>query len=446
VEVPTLTAKATGLTSIQLNWKQLQNVTGYTLEVKDLKTGKFISLKLFPQASNTFILENLSVNTTYNFRIKAIADNMESEYSMVEIQTPAPINTPTLSATIVSVDAINLSWKSVPNALNYVLERQNSTTEPFQQLTKLGAEVTRYDDQSLKTSTLYSYRLKAVGTFSESGYSTMSIQTPTLLSTPDLSVIVVYNNALKITWKSVFNSNSYLLERKIANGNYQIITTLSATVLEYSDDTALPNTSYSYRLKALGNLTESLYATVDAQTPALLATPEITIIPKGFDALQITWKAIKDAQAYVVEKKQNEGDLWQKIATLNNTQLSYVDEQLTEKTTYTYRLRALGDRTASNSVEGKGTTSIILSNTAEVNDIFILYPNPATELLTIKFKQPTTAAISIVDLRGSIVHQETIKMQSAISIPLTPYRSGNYVLTLKNESGVFSQHLTIIHP
>lgn len=89
-----------------------------------------------------------------------------------------PLSTPTLTATVISSSQIDLSWTNVANESSYRLEwSPNGSTGWTQIGGTIAANTTTYSHTSLTASTLYYYRVKAVGdgvTYSDSGYGTDS--------------------------------------------------------------------------------------------------------------------------------------------------------------------------------------------------------------------------------------------------------------------------------
>lgn len=84
--------------------------------------------------------------------------------------------TPTLTATVISSTQIDLSWTNVANESSYLLQSSpdNST---WTTIDSPAANVTTYSNTGLTPSTLYYYRIKAVGdgvTYSDSNYGTDS--------------------------------------------------------------------------------------------------------------------------------------------------------------------------------------------------------------------------------------------------------------------------------
>lgn len=443
LNIPALAAKIQTATSVSLTWKDVLNATSYQLEIKDLQVDKYNLVNTFPKGTLTFLYDNLLGNTNYTFRIRAIFDNIESENSSVQIQTPKALDLPNLTASATGIESVKLSWKAINEAINYVIERKNVTGNSFEQIAKVDANILEFSDKSLVNSTLYSYRIKAIGTFTESPYAVVEVKTLVPLQSPEPTLAVLYFNSLQLNWKAVPNANSFILERKAPSQDFKIVSTFEPTVLSFTDKELTSNSVYNYRIKAIGGLTESLWVTVQATTPSLLSTPELTITSTSYDALKIVWKSIPNATQYILEKKNSETEEFRELAKTDASKTEFADISLKEKTTFFYRLKAFGDKTESEFATSKGTTATILENEQEIFGIFELFPNPSNTQITLKFSKPITGKISLVDVRGvEILKKDILKVNESV-IQLNNYQPGGYILIFKNEDGIFSKKLII---
>ena len=443
LSIPVLSAKIQSATSIQLTWKNVSNTISYQVEIKDLQADKYTSLRILPKETLTFLVDNLAGNTNYTFRVKAMANGVESEYSIVQIQTPKALDLPNLTAFATGIESVKLSWKAVNEAVNYIIERKNLTSNGFELIAKVEANIFEFSDKPLVNSTLYSYRIKAIGAFTESPYATVEVKTLVPLQSPDPTLSILYYNSLKVNWKAVQNSNSFILERKAANQDYKVIGTFEPTVLTFTDKALTPNTRYTYRIKAIGGITESLWVTVEGTTPTLLSIPELTITSTSYDALKITWKPSPNATQYVLEKKNSESEDYKELTKLEASATEFADISLKEKSTYFYRLKAYGDKTESDFSTAKGTTATILGNEEEIYGSFELFPNPSNTQITLRFSKPMSGQISLVDLRGVEIFSKDILKINELVINLNNYQSGSYIFNFKNEDGIFSKKLII---
>jgi fibronectin type 3 domain-containing protein len=443
ISITSITAKIQTATSISLTWKDVSNATSYQLEIKDLQVDKYNSIKTLPKGTLTFLVDNLLGNTNYTFRIKAIADNVESEYSSVQIQTPKALDLPNLTVNTTGIESIKLSWKAVNEAVNYIIERKNLTTNSFEQIAKVDPNILEYLDKSLKNSTLYFYRIKAIGAFTESPFAMAEVQTLFPLQSPEPTLTILYYNSLRINWKSILNASSFILERKSPTQDYKVVGTFEPTVLSFTDKDLAPNTLYTYRMKANGGLTESPLVTVEGTTPTLLSISELTITSIAYNELKISWKPSPNATQYILERKNSETEDYKELTKLDVSKTEYSDLSLKDKTTYFYRLKAFGDKTESDFSTAKGTTATILENQQEILGTFETFPNPSHTQVTLRFSKPMTGQIGIVDLRGIEIFSKEISKITEYSIELNNYQSGSYVLTYKNKNEIFSKKLII---
>ncbi len=443
LNIPVLTAKIQSATSIQLTWKDVPNTISYQLEIKDLQADKYTTIRILPKETLTFLMENLAGNTNYTFRIKAMANGVESEYSIVQIQTPKALDLPNVTAIATGIESVKLSWKAVNEAVNYIIERKNLTNNGFEQIAKIEANIFEFSDRLLINSTLYSYRIKAIGAFTESPYAIVEVKTLVPLQSPNPTLSILYFNSLIINWKAVPNSTSFILERKTPNQDYKVIGTFEANMSAFTDKTLAPNTLYTYRIKAIGGITESLWATVEGTTPTLLSIPELTITSTSYDALKITWKPSPNATQYILEKKNAESEEYKELAKLEASVTEFADVALKEKSTYFYRLKAYGDKTESDFSTAKGTTATILENEEEIFGSFELFPNPSNTQITLRFSKPMSGQISLIDLRGIEIFSKDILSVYELIIQLNSYQSGSYIFNFKNKEGMFSKKLII---
>lgn len=74
-------------------------------------------------------------------------------------------------------------------------------------------------------------------------------------------------------------------------------------------------------------------------------------------------------------------------------------------------------------------------------DIFSIYPNPASEKLTVNSELEVnhTAMIKIVDMMGRTMHKSTRQLETEMTFDISHLSSGQYVLTISTEKGMGSK-------
>ncbi|MEA5258919.1 T9SS type A sorting domain-containing protein [Arcicella aquatica] len=359
------------------------------------------------------------------------------EFKLEEVPTTK------LSAVATNFETIKLQWEAITGINGYIIERKTASTA-FQEVAQLNANTLVYEDKSLKGGELYTYRIKAVGNYWESLYANAEAKTLAYLATPVLAVTVVYNNSLSLSWQAVTLSTAYQIERRVGSEDFKLLSTQPANQLTLVDKDLTPNTAYAYRIKAIGNLTESLYTIVESKTPALLATPVLQAESIAYSNAKITWKSIPNATSYVLERKVTESGNYVELAKLDATRTDFSDMPLTEKTNYYYRLKAFGDKTESLYAAALTvTTQSVLGIEEEQNWGLKLYPNPNKGLLIIDFPKSVNGQISIVDFRGVKLVEQPIKQSDIHQIDLSHLGKGNYIVIFNNADISISKKLIL---
>jgi chitodextrinase len=201
--------------------------------------------------------------------------------------TQAPTAPGNLTATAVSGSEINLNWSASTDNVGvtgYWVEREDPGTTSFVQIgTTTG---TTYTNTGLAANSAYSYRVRATDAAGNlSSYSgTASATTPTPDTQPptapgNLAATAVSASQINLSWSAStdnFGVTGYLVERGDSTGTIftQVGTALGTG---YSDVGLIPNSSYTYRVRATdasGNLSgysPVASATTLAGNPGLVA-------------------------------------------------------------------------------------------------------------------------------------------------------------------------------
>ena len=434
--IPELSVEDITFQSLKLSWKTVNQAKSYVLQRKINSNGNFQDKAKLGADKTTYQDSLLKENTTYYYRLKALGDKPESEYGTAEALTLSKLNLPELSVNIVSYQSLKVTWKAIPKANFYILERKATPSDSFKELIKLGAEKTVYADSVLKDNTTYFYRIKAYGTNTESDLATTQATTPQKLTTPQLSVVTISYQSLQISWKTIPKATAYILERKSAlNDVFKEIANFGTDKNGFLDSLLKDNTTYYYRLKALGDKTESDFVMAENITSQKLSTPELLVTTISHKSLKISWKVIPNATSYTLERKANPNDAYQELAKLGADKTAYSDSLLKDNSTYYYRLKAFGDKTASDVAMGQANTAQILFLEEDLTNIFTLYPNPTSKEINLKFTKPSTGKISIFNVLGEIYYETELKNRENLMIPISNFRKGMYLVKFSSLVG-----------
>jgi Secretion system C-terminal sorting domain len=255
-----------------LTWQPSTNSTKpdfYTIERKIETLGNFEQIAKVLGTVNSYKDTTLKANTNYSYRIKAIGNNVAFQ-GQIDLKTPALLNSLELSATVLYYNSLKISWKAIGGAISYKLERKTGT-ESFKEIATFDSKATEFIDKTLKDNTEYTYRLKAFGDKTESLETNFTSKTPSLLAPPELSIELLTFESLKVVWKPVANANKYVLERQSpTDATFQKVLE-TTNLMEYQDANLKNNETYSYRLKAFSDISESIFTKIDAKTLLILA-------------------------------------------------------------------------------------------------------------------------------------------------------------------------------
>lgn len=166
---------------------------------------------------------------------------------------------------------------------------------------------------------------------------------------------------------------------------------------------------------------------------------ETCSIPSGLYADNIAptyvkthWDLIPSAEKYQLFYREFDGTTWTKLIAESNFKNIY---DLSPETTYEYKVRTKcdGENTMFSPVEYFTTLPL---KAGEINDQFIIYPNPSSEniIITLSSKILSTQhlPLTITDLSGKIIVQLNIS-SSETTIDISNYPSGIYFVQISNE-------------
>ncbi|MDO4575402.1 MAG: fibronectin type III domain-containing protein [Planctomycetia bacterium] len=260
------------------------------------------------------------------------------------------------------LDTVHFQWDAVPNATGYNLQYKVGDGE-WVLLENLSVDTLSYTLSGIDEGTECSFQIQAIGdnlSWIDSDWSDpASCVTKTQLQVPeDLEASLKTPNSIDVAWALVANAEGYTLQMRVKNSNenwttidaenFRLNTKIGASLQEE----LLYETTYEFRIKALGNDTQTIdseWATVEATTGTTLAVVDLALESRGTDTITVTWNDTvntdKPVKAYIVEY-QAEGDNEWSRATVNGNQATV--SGLDEGTQYHFRLM----------VEGTGDTSL----------------------------------------------------------------------------------------
>ena len=351
VVYPATEVSATGF---RVHWKKITIANDYLLDIaSDENFTKFIegynSLEVTATDTN-LLINNITVNQQYFYRIRVKQSNSFSEYS-----NTASVFTSTLSAPEV-LDAANVEltsfvakWKTMSEAESYRIDV--ATDALFQNI------LPKYNDVPVKTNNMiianlkantdYYYRVRAVNNEATSNHSEVKMVTTLNLDAPIATDATnIGSGSFQANWDKSTQAASYLLDVALDAGFSQILPAYNslAVIENYVSVTGLgASTIYYYRVRATGSNATSGYSNTKTVTTGLLPAPVATKASsqKVFE-FTANWEAQTDITVYLLDVA-TDAAFTDFVAGYQNkevTRTSFEVEDLAFKTTYYYRLRA----------------------------------------------------------------------------------------------------------
>lgn len=219
----------------------------------------------------TFLGDNLRLRWTQstfsaNFDHWAI-DNVSLVYTI-----PLPPTPPTLVISGRSTESpMTIFWIPVDAAQFYLVERTADNGETWEEVAQVDAPSAYYQDPDVSLSHSFQYRVIAGN---DGGLSAPS-NGRQLPGTPQISQVMAADYTVALNWTNVSHETIYIIERTLADQNHwEEIATTRADETDFTDRTVMPQTAYSYRIKAQNNVGSSTYSDLETISTQMVITTD----------------------------------------------------------------------------------------------------------------------------------------------------------------------------
>jgi hypothetical protein len=230
-----------------------------------------VNLPTLQQNSNQATVAELDRETTYEFRIKADAPGISSDWSdLLTVTTPGfPPFTPFLDVVAASSAGVTLEWSGAqPGTVQFIVQRQSILQGPDGPWVEIfGPTVTnKLVDAAVNAGSTYNYRVRATNTWGSvfSNESVVTVPQPAPPSAPaTLTARVASAASIEVDWSEVVGASGYILERRTDDPESWIrIASLPASATSYLDSNVVSGTEYWYRAAATNSIGRSAFSPV----------------------------------------------------------------------------------------------------------------------------------------------------------------------------------------
>ena len=364
---PTLTAQASGATTIDLSWNAVDGAARYELWAWDSVNG-WDQLDDGSLTITSHSHTGLTSGATYYYQIRAVnSDGAAGGWSdrVNEVAGDMVPDKPVLSATA-GYQQIRVSWLAVTGATRYELWAWDGAWTALH----IGAShpliATFHVHPGLTTGRTYYYQGRAVD--SAGVMSAWSEQVSAeVLSSPNISAPTSFMAArddqmVTLTWAAPASTAGLTVAgyeyRYVSSGGTQPDTWMSAgNVLTASVSGLTNGMAYDFELRAVSTTDAKGDVASASATPSTMPDAPTLTATEGYRLVMLSWDAPATngatITAYHIEMLNTQG-VWVAETSLPGTATSRTDSGLTDSTVYTYRIIAenvAGRSSASNSAD-----------------------------------------------------------------------------------------------
>lgn len=341
-------------TEINLTWSDNSAAeTAYDVERRRIGAGTFAPLVTLGAGATTLQDTGLAQNATYGYRIRARKDSLTSAWSTearatTRVWTPlAPGN---LQATATSQFAASLNWSdNAANEFGFVAEQSLQEATGWQIVDSVGVDNFSANISGLSSRTTYFFRIYAYNDSGRSPYS--NIATCTTPSGPppapsNLTGRAPNYHAAILEWQDNSDEETgHELERKIGTSQrWDRLAQLGANAVGYIDSAVTPQTSYTYRVRALNADGFSAYSNevrVSIPNPAPPAPSGLEATAAADRRIEVRWNDNSpDELGFKLERRPGLSGNFIEIADLGANVTTFSDVNVTPVSIYSYRVKA----------------------------------------------------------------------------------------------------------
>lgn len=280
-------------------------------------------------------LHSYDYQTTASTGKKTIKVGLFGKTTSFTLDVITGLATPKL--TVKNIDTgINISWKKVSYAKQYIVYRSYKSGSKWSSWTKMCTTTsTSYTNKNPQDGKVYRYAVRAYsGSLKSSLGQSSEIRR---LKTPTAKVTNATSGTY-LSWKKVTGATKYLVYRSYyKSGKWTSWTQIgSTTKLTYTDQKTSANVRYRYAVKAANGSQKSASGTTGEIRRLKSAT---VTAKKSGTTIKVSWGKVTGAKQYVVYRRAAGSSAWSKMTTTKN--LSYTDKSAKKGKYYEYAVRAV---------------------------------------------------------------------------------------------------------
>ena len=333
--------------SILVNWSdRSSNEGGFVLQRATSDLNYTTIQGNLPPNTTSFTDTGLNPNTRYFYRVASGNGFARSEFTELGNMTTQSGNPTGIGLAATSPTSVAISWRdNTTEETGFEIQRALSDLN-FARLVTLPAGTTFYVDNSVKDNTKYFYRVRAIIGSYLTDFTTGDVTTPKGLpdSPSNLVATSTVFNRVSLAWKdNSTNEDSFDIDRSTDSTTYAKIGSGLAGAVTFTDTTVKENTKYFYRVRAVnksGNSPYTMSNSVRTGFEPVNAPSGLTAKANSFNEVALAWVDNAKNETGVVIERATDGKTFVKLAEVAANVLVYIDKNVVDNATYTYRVFA----------------------------------------------------------------------------------------------------------
>jgi len=267
--------------------------------------------KAFSTTTVSYRITGLDSGSVFNFVVKAYdtdgnvsPPSNQVTYSRDPNAPPVPGVPASIVAAAKSYSIIDVTWvDSSSNENGFEIVRSGSPAAPYRNVGVVGPDVTSFSDSSLAPSTIYYYKVRAIGTGGESEYSDTSSATTfgpplTPIAPTELAGASGDSTTISVTWTdNASNETGYYIYRSTDSVNFTLLDSVPANTNAYSDNTISGQRAYYYYVagvneSGVGDPSNTIVVYSNNRAPVIAGISTFSM--KSLDTVAIDFTVVDD--------------------------------------------------------------------------------------------------------------------------------------------------------
>ena len=341
---PALSGAINGVSGVTVKWEKVTGAEGYYVYRKS-GSGNWKKIGSVNSGSTvSYSDKTASSGTTYTYTVRAYSNSTMSGYDATG-KSIKYLAKPNLSGAINGVSGVTVKWEKVTGAEGYYVYRKSGSGNWKKIGSVSSGSTVSYSDKTASSGTTYTYTVRAYSNSTMSGYDATGKSVKYLVK-PTLSNVINAKSGITVKWGKVTGAVGYYVYRKTSGSSWKKIGTVTGgSTVSYTDTTAISGTTYVYTVRAYSGSTMSGYDAT-GKSAKRLTQPTLSGTVNSKTGITAKWGKVTGASGYYVYRKTGNGN-WQKVATVSNSNTSYLDKTVQSGTTYTYTVRAYSGNSVS---------------------------------------------------------------------------------------------------